>query len=70
MNNFFLRDSQGKEYTTSFIDLNEDTFKSFPPNETKTATLSFYIDYPQASHWLVLKDRNFNKEIDSWKLQI
>lgn len=70
LSNFFLRDSQGKEYTTSFIDLNEDIFKSFPPNETKTATLNFYVDYPKASHWLVLKDKNFNKEIDSWKLEI
>ncbi|MBI3591630.1 MAG: hypothetical protein HY094_09685 [Candidatus Melainabacteria bacterium] len=68
LNNFFLLDSQGKEYTTSIVDVDEDIFKDFPPKITKTANLEFFVDHPKASHWLVLKDRNFSEEIGKWKI--
>ena len=68
--NFFLRDSQGNEYSTSFININEEMFIDFPPNETKKANLEFFVDYPKAKHWLVLKDRNFSNEIGKWKIEI
>lgn len=67
--NFFLRDSQGKEYTTSFINLNDDIMTDFPPNETKKAELEFFVDHPKASHTLVLKDKYFNEEIGNWKIK-
>lgn len=67
--NFFLRDSQGNEYSTSFIDLNDEIFVDFPENETKTAILEFFVEHPKANHWIVLKDKNFNKEIGNWKLK-
>ena len=63
LSNFVLDDSQGNEYTASVINLNEDILKDFPPNETRNTTLEFFIDYPEALHWLVLKDNNFNKEL-------
>lgn len=69
LSNFFLRDSQGKEYTTSFINLNDDIMIDFPPNETKKVELEFFVDHPKASHTLVLKDKNFNEEIGNWKVK-
>lgn len=69
LSNFFLRDSQGKEYSTSFIDLKDDVMIEFLPYETKKAELEFFIDYPNTSHWLVLKDKDFNEEIGNWKLK-
>ena len=68
LSNFFLRDSQGKEYSTSIVDVDEDIFKDFPPKATKTAKLEFFVDHPKASHWLVLKDKSFNGEIGKWRI--
>jgi len=69
LNNFFLRDSQGKEYTTSFIDLKDNMFDEFPPNEMRTTWLEFFVDYPKTSHWLVLKSKDYTKELGSWKIK-
>jgi len=69
LSNFFLRDSQGKEYASSVIDLNSDVFESFPPKETKTTWVEFFVDYPRTSHWLVLKNRDYTKEIGTWKIK-
>ena len=68
LNNFFLRDSQGKEYTTSFINLDTDMFIDFPPKEAKNAILEFYVDYPKASHWLVLKNKDYSKDLAMWEI--
>lgn len=68
LSNFFLRDSQGKEYTTSIIDVNQDPFIDFPPKQTIVTNLEFFIDHPKAQHWLVLKDKNFSEDIASWKI--
>ncbi len=69
LNNFFLKDSQGNEYTTSFTDVNSDIFLNFPPNETKNAQIEFLVDHPKASHWLLLKDQNFNEVLGMWKIK-
>lgn len=69
LSNFFLKDSQGNEYTTSFTDVNSDIFLSFPPNETKNAQIEFLVDHPKASHWLFLKDQNFNEVLGMWKIK-
>ena len=66
--NFFLKDSQGKEYTTSILDLDNDIFTDFIPKECKTVILGFVVEHPKADYWLILKDRNFNKEIGGWKI--
>lgn len=68
LSNFFLKDSQGKEYTASFFDLDKDIFSDFPPNQTKVTVLDFYVDHPKASHWLVLKDKNFSEELGVWRV--
>ncbi len=67
--NLVLRDSQGKEYIATSFDFNDDYFKEFPPNETRDANLDFFVEYPKANHWLVLKDNNFTKEIGMWKVK-
>ena len=69
LSNFFLRDSQGKEYASSVIDLNSDVFESFPPKEIKTTWIEFFVDYPKTSHWLVLKNLDYTKEIGIWKVK-
>ncbi len=69
LNNFFLKDSQGNEYTTSFIDVNSDIFLNFPPNETKNAQIEFLVTHPKASHWLLLKDQSFNEVLGMWKIK-
>ncbi len=69
LNNFFLKDSQGNEYTTSFTDVNSDIFLNFPPNEIKNAQIEFLVDHPKASHWLLLKDQSFNEVLGMWKIK-
>ena len=69
LSNFFLKDSQGNEYTTSFTDVNSDIFLNFPPNETKNAQIEFLVDHPKASHWLLLKDQSFNEVLGIWKIK-
>ena len=69
LNNFFLKDSQGNEYTTSFTDTNSDIFLTFPPNESKNAQIEFLVNHPKASHWLLLKDQNFNEVLGMWKIK-
>ena len=69
LNNFFLRDSQGKEYTTTFTDMDTDMFIDFPPYETKVAKLDFLVEHPKASHWLVLKDKNYARALGTWKVK-
>lgn len=68
VNNFFLRDSQGKEYPLTFIDFNTDIFEDFPPSHTKITSLEFFIEHPKASHWLVLKNKTLSKNIGIWKI--
>ena len=68
LGNFFLRDSQGKEYNTSFINADDEIFTDFPPKQTKIATLEFFVEHPKASHWIVLKNKTFNEEIGSWEI--
>ncbi|MBI2995887.1 MAG: DUF4352 domain-containing protein [Candidatus Melainabacteria bacterium] len=68
LSNFYLKDSQGKEYSPTFVDLNDDMFIDFPPKLTKIAKLNFFVDYPKATHWLVLKNGTFSKELGSWKV--
>lgn len=68
LSNFFLRDSQGKEYDTSFINVDDEIFIDFPPKQTKIAILEFFVDHPKASHWLVLKNKTLSDEIGSWKV--
>ena len=65
MSNFFLKDSQGKEYSAS---LDEDLFASFPPNKTTKVKMEFLVDHPKATHWLLLKDKNLENVVNSWKL--
>ena len=69
LNNFFLKDSQGNEYTTSFTDITSDIFLKFPPKETKSAQIEFLVDHPKASHWLILKDQNFSEVLGMWKIK-
>lgn len=69
LNNFFLKDSQGNEYTTSFTDISSDIFLNFPPNEIKNAQIEFLVNHPKASHWLLLKDQNFNEVLGMWKIK-
>ena len=69
LNNFFLKDSQGNEYTTSFTDVNDDIFLNFPPNEIKNAQIKFLVNHPKASHWLLLKDQSFNEVLGMWKIR-
>lgn len=68
LNNFYLRDSQGQEYSASIINMKNDIFVSFPPKAITKARLNFFVDYPRASHWLVLKDNNFTDVVGSWKI--
>lgn len=67
--NFYLRDSQGKEYPTTFTNLTSDILMDFPPKVTKTARLEFLVEHPKTSHWLILKDNNFHEVLGSWKLE-
>lgn len=67
--NFYLRDSQGKEYSTTFTNLTSDIFIDFPPKVIKTARLEFLVEHPKTSHWLILKDNNFHEVLGSWKLE-
>lgn len=67
--NFYLRDSQGKEYSTTFTNLTSDIFIDFPPKVTKVARLEFLVEHPKTSHWLILKDNNFHEVLGSWKLE-
>ena len=69
LSNFFLKDSQGNEYTTSFTDVNSDIFLNFPPNETKNAQIEFLVNHPKASQWLLLKDQSFNEVLGMWKIK-
>jgi len=69
LSNFYLRDSQGREYNASFIDLKNDFFEEFPPNETRISMLEFFVDYPKAAHWLVLKNNELTEEIGNWKIK-
>ncbi len=69
LNNFFLKDSQGNEYTTSFSDINSDIFLKFPSNQTTDALIEFLVDHPKASHWLLLKDQNYNEILGMWKVK-
>ncbi len=69
LNNFFLKDSQGNEYTTSFTDVTSDIFLNFPPNETKSAQIEFLVNHPKANHWLLLKDQSFNEVLGMWKIK-
>lgn len=68
LNNFFLRDSQGKEYSASIVDFNDEIFVTFLPSKESTAQLEFFVDHPKANYWLVLKDKNYSKEIGQWEL--
>jgi hypothetical protein len=68
LNNFTLKDSQGKEYYPSFLDFKDDIFAGFPSNETTTSSLEYDIDHPKAKHWLILRDKSFNKEIGRWEV--
>lgn len=68
LNNFIVRDSQGKEYTASIMDVKTDIFTELLPNETTTIALDFFVDHPKASHWLVLKNKTFSEEVGSWKI--
>ncbi|GEM_PF-3075682 len=70
LNNFYLRDSQGKEYSASFADFNDDLFENLEPNETKTIKLHFYVDHPKASHWLILKNKTLSGDIGKWEINI
>lgn len=67
--NFCLRDSQGKEYTPSIIDVDSDPFIDVAPNRKLQTRLEFVVEYPKTSHWLVLKDRNFSRELGKWKVK-
>ena len=69
LNNFFLKDSEGKEYSVTFSDFKDDPFVNFPPNETKTTQLEFLVDHPKAKHWLILKDKYFTSEVGKWKIE-
>ncbi len=69
VSNFFLKDSQGNEYTISFTDTSSDLFLKFPPNETKDALIEFLVDHPKANHWLLLKDQDFNEILGTWKVK-
>ena len=68
LDNFFLRDSQGKEYSNSFTDFDESLFDTFPPKQEKIAKMDFFVDHIKANHWLVLKDKSYGKEIGSWEI--
>ena len=68
LDNFFLRDSQGKEYSNSFTDFNENLFDTFPPKQESTAKMEFFVEHIKAHHWLVLKDKSYGKEIGSWEI--
>lgn len=68
LDNFFLRDSQGKEYSNSFTDFNENLFDTFPPKQESTAKMEFFVEHIKADHWLVLKDKSYGKEIGSWEI--
>ena len=68
--NFYLRDSQGNEYTSTLTNLAEENiFQEFPPKESKKYNLEFFVDYPGTNHWLVLKSKDFTKELGVWKLK-
>lgn len=68
LNNFFLKDSQGKEYSPSIINREKELLVSFPPNKTTQARLDFFVNYPKATHWLVLKNNKFTNEIEKWEV--
>lgn len=68
LSNFFLRDSQGQEYTTSLINFDDDIFIKFPPNKITETILNFSIDFPKTIHWLVLKDDNLSNTVGIWKV--
>ncbi len=68
VNNFLLRDSQGKEYFPSFLNFKSDVFIKFPKGETVITTLDFPVEHPSAKHWLVLKDKSYNKKLGEWIL--
>lgn len=68
ISHFVLKDSSGKEYDATSSDINEDPFKVFLPNETTKTSIEFEVDYPKDSHWLVLKDENFAKQVGRWKI--
>lgn len=70
LNNFYLRDSQGKEYSVTFADLDDDLLENLEPNETKTVKLHFYVDHPKASHWLILKNKTLSGDIGKWEINI
>lgn len=66
--NFILIDSQGKQYNPSIYNEDDEYFSGFQPKISKKSKIEFFIDHPKATHWLVLKDNSFNKEIGRWKI--
>lgn len=68
LNNFYLRDSQGKEYSTSLVDFNDESFENLQSNQVRVIKLDFYVDHPKASHWLILKNKTLSKNIGEWKV--
>lgn len=68
LSDFILKDSQGKEYMPTFLDFKGDFFEKFPPNQMKTSFVEFAIEHPKANHWLILKEKGFNKEIGRWSV--
>lgn len=68
LSDFTLKDSQGKEYMPTFLDFKGDFFEKFPPNQIKTSFVEFAVEHPKADHWLILKEKGFNKEIGRWSL--
>jgi len=70
LNNFFLIDSQGKEYSPSIINSSQDLFAMFPAFKTTKTRLDFFVNYPNADHWLILKDTKFTKEAGKWKMEV
>lgn len=69
LSNFYLRDSQGNEYSASLVDVDEDILKVFPPGKKTKANLEFFVEYPNANHWLVLKNNTLSADIGSWKIE-
>ena len=68
ISNFFLRDSQGKEYTPSIMNLKTDIFETVKPDEIKIVEIEYFVDHPKAYHWLVIKDRNLAHEVEKIKI--
>ena len=68
ISNFFLRDSQGKEYTPSILNTRTDIFDKIEPDEIETVEIEYFVDHPKAYHWLIIRDKNLANEIEKKKI--